>query len=118
MNINKIKHLENLYDVCGGSKKEGLGFIYDASTPRGSCPLYKTLMSNQCSFDCKYCQNSGKTRNLNAYFEAEELAKTFIQLEKQHNLYGLFLSSAIVKEPDLATEKMLDTLNIIRLKYN
>src|SRR3989338_11070203 len=94
--LNKIKQLESSFDVCGGGKKEcSTGFIYDASSPRGSCPLFKVLQSNKCSFDCKYCANSAKTRANNASFEPEELAKTFIGLQKQYMLHGFFLSSAV-----------------------
>ena len=112
--LERLKLLENTHDVCGGSKEEGLGFIYDASTPKGKCPLYKTLMSNACSFDCKYCSQSAKTRTRTASFQPEELAKTFIELQRKHNLHGLFLSSSVVKDPDKTTEKMIETVKLVR----
>ncbi len=116
--IEKIKFLENSYDICGGGKKEcGVDFIYDASTPRGSCPIFKTLQSNACSFDCKYCVNSTKTRKKSMYFEPEELARAFISLEKQYRLEGFFLSSSVIKDPDSTTEKMIETVKLVRYKY-
>ncbi len=118
MDLQKVKLLENTYDVCGGSKKEGLGFIYDASTPKGKCPLYKTLISNKCSYDCKYCSNSTVSKSKKADFEPEELAKTFIHLQQKHQLQGLFLSSAVCKDPDKTTEKMLEAASLVRNKYN
>jgi predicted DNA-binding helix-hairpin-helix protein len=117
MIFDKLKLLENKYDVCGGGEKEGLGFIYDASTPRGKCPLLKTLQSNACSYDCKYCQNSRKTRKSSVGFDSDELAKTFISMQRQHSLHGLFLSSAVVGDADKTTEKMLESVKIIRNKY-
>ncbi len=117
--IEKIKFLENSYDVCGGGKKEcSIDFIYDASTPRGKCPIFKTLQSNACSFDCKYCVNSTKTRKRSMHFEPEELARTFISLQKQYRLEGFFLSSGVVKNPDTTTEKMIETVKLIRHRYN
>ena len=118
MNIKKVRLLENVYDVCGGSRKEGLGFIYDASTPRGKCPLYKTLISNKCSYDCKYCNNRAGCDKYRADFEPEELAKTFIYLQRKHKLEGLFLSSAVNREPDKTTEKMLQAVRLVRNKYS
>jgi predicted DNA-binding helix-hairpin-helix protein len=117
--LKKVKFLENSYDVCGGGKKEcGIDFIYDASTPRGSCPIFKTLQSNACSFDCKYCVNSTKTRNKSMHFESEELARTFISLQKQYRLEGFFLSSSVIKDPDSTTERMIETVKLVRHKYN
>ena len=118
MDLKKIKSLDNNFDVCGGSKKEcGTEFIYDASSPRGKCPLFKPLMSNKCSYDCKYCINSKKTRQTNLSFEPQELAQTFVYLQKKHMLHGLFLSSAVDKDPNLATEKMIEAVSLIRNRY-
>ena len=118
MNFNKIQQLENSFDVCGRSKKEcGTDFIYDSSSPRGKCPLFKPLMSNKCSYDCKYCINNKKTRQANLNFEPKELAQTFIYLQKKHMLHGLFISSAIDKDPNLVTEDMIESVSLIRNKY-
>lgn len=116
--LEKLKLLENKYDVCGGTKICSLGHIYDASTPRSKCPLYKTLMSNACSYDCKYCVNNKKTRQTTAAFEPEELAKHFMHLYHGKDVEGLFLSSGVVKDADKTTELMLDTVRNIRFKYN
>jgi len=119
MNIKKVRLLENSYDVCGGSEKEcGMKFIYDATTPRGKCPIFKPLLSNKCSFDCKYCVNSVKIRKTNLSFEPQELAKIFILMQKKYKLHGLFLSSAVEKDAEKTTEKMIETVRLIREKYN
>ena len=117
--LEKIKFLENSYDVCGGGKKEcNTDFIYDASSPRGSCPLFKTLQSNACSYDCKYCVNSAKTRSKSMHFEPDELARTFISFQKQYMLHGFFLSSSVIKDADSTTEKMIETSTLVRRRYN
>ena len=118
MNINKIRLLENSYDVCGGSKKEGMGFIYDASTPKGKCPLFKTLQSNKCSYDCKYCSNSKGCNKTKARYEPEELASIFNHLNKKLAVHGLFLSSGVAGDPDKVTEKMIKAVKLLRYKYS
>lgn len=102
--------LRNKFDVCGGAP------IYHASTPFGKCALVKTLMTNRCSFDCAYCQNSVPGRKRGGY-EPLRLAKTFMNLYWNRRVKGLFLSSAIGKHPDDTTEKMLQTIRLIRFRF-
>jgi len=116
MDLQKLRKLESSYDVCGS--KAGLAHVYDASSPRGTCPLMKSLMSNKCVFDCKYCVNSRKTRQENLDFTPKEMADTFLNLYMQRKVEGLFLSSAVVKDPDFMTEKMIETVEILRFSYN
>ncbi|MDD5254250.1 MAG: radical SAM protein [Candidatus Nanoarchaeia archaeon] len=116
--LEKEELLENKYDVCGGSSKFNLGMIYDSSTPKGVCPLYKTLYTNHCIFDCKYCHLSKNAKTKKASFTPEELAKTFMNLAYQRKVEGLFLSSSVSNDPDLVTEKMIEAVKLIRNKYN
>jgi predicted DNA-binding helix-hairpin-helix protein len=116
MDLQKLRKLESTYDVCGS--KAGLAHVYDASSPRGTCPLMKSLMSNKCVFDCKYCINSRKTRQEHLDFSPKEMADTFMHLYRTRKLEGLFLSSAVVKDPDSMTEKMIEAVKILRFNYN
>lgn len=116
MDLQKLRQLESTFDVCGS--KGGLSHVYDASTPRGTCPLMKSLMSNKCGFDCKYCVNNRKTRQNNLEFTPKEMADTFLMLYSERKVEGLFLSSAVFKDPNFMTEKMLETVEILRFKYN
>ena len=109
------------YDSCGPKMCEvnvnkGLGGIYTAKAEHESCRIFKTLMSNSCSFDCKYCQNTCK--NNKASFEPMELARLFDHLHKNLDVNGLFLSSGVTINPDYATEKMIEAVKIIRNSYN
>jgi predicted DNA-binding helix-hairpin-helix protein len=116
MDLQKLRKLESMYDVCGS--KAGLAHVYDASSPRGTCPLMKSLMSNKCIFDCKYCINNRKTRQENLEFTPKEMADTFMHLYSNKKVEGLFLSSAVVKDPDFITEKMLEAVEILRFGHN
>ena len=116
MDLQKLRKLESLYDVCGS--KAGLAHVYDASSPRGTCPLMKSLMSNKCVFDCRYCVNNRKTRQDNLEFAPKEMADTFMHLYRSRKVEGLFLSSAVVKDPDFMTEKMLEVVEMLRFSYH
>ncbi len=111
------------YDSCGPKSCEikvenGLGGIYNAKAENKNCRLFKTLMSNDCSFDCKYCINSSYCKKKKASYEPEELASVFNHLHKNLNVWGLFLSSAVSGNPDKVTENMINAVKIIRNKHN
>lgn len=114
------------YDVCGGSKnvkkrRETIALnklgIYDCTSTEGNCRVMKVLYSNSCLHDCKYCHNSVKGRS-KAMFEPEELAQTANYFHNKGLIQGLFLSSAVTKDTDLITEKMIETARIMREKLN
>jgi predicted DNA-binding helix-hairpin-helix protein len=111
------------YDSCGPKMcevnvNEGLGGIYYAKAEHETCRIFKTLMDNNCSFDCKYCQNSNKCTKQKAKFEPEELAGLFNYLHENLEVKGLFLSSAVAGNPDKVTERMIDAVKLVRHKYN
>ena len=91
--------------------------IYKATTPRGNCNLFKTLLTNHCKMDCKYCMNSkcSKRRQPTTYKPAE-LAQVFHLFWKKRLVEGLFLSSSI-EEPVKNMEEMLEAVSILRHHY-
>ncbi len=92
--------------------------ICHSFTEDGQCiSLWKTLYSNACSFDCKYCANAAGCNKNKARFEPEEFAKVFMSLYVRNYVEGLFISSAVEKDPDNTTENMIEAVNIIRNKY-
>lgn len=130
--LEKVKLLaeSSKYDLCASSASRrkvttddrighaAAGGICHSFTADGRCvSLYKTLLSNQCSYDCRYCQNTNCTRRRTATFRPEQLAKVFMKLYVRNYVEGLFLSSGIVKDPDHTTELMTETVNLIRRRY-
>ena len=110
------------YDSCGPkmckvSVSEGLGGIYHAKAEHKTCRLFKTLMTNACSFDCKYCGNSTQCKSKKASYHPEELASLFNHLHKKLDVNGLFLSSGVAGDPDRCTERMLDAVRLLRFRY-
>ena len=92
--------------------------ICHSFTEDGRCvSLFKVLQSNACSYDCKYCINAVGGNSRKTSFEPQELARSFMHLYMRNYVEGLFLSSAVQKDPDLTTEKMIDTVKLIRNKY-
>jgi putative DNA modification/repair radical SAM protein len=96
-----------------------LAGICHAFSENGRCiSLFKTLMTNSCFYDCKYCHNSSGCQKKPTSFEPEELAKIVIKLYVTNHIEGLFLSSGVCKDADRTMEKMLETVKLLRNKYN
>lgn len=97
----------------------GLGGIYTAKAEHKTCRLFKTVMTNKCSFDCKYCSNANTNscKKKGVSYKPEELAGLFDYLVKKLDVHGLFLSSAVNRDPDKMTEEMLKAVKLIRFKY-
>lgn len=76
-------------------------------------------MTNKCSFDCKYCSNasSSKCSKKGVSYKPEELAGLFDYLVRRLDVHGLFLSSAVNRDPDKMTEEMLKAVKLIRFKH-
>jgi putative DNA modification/repair radical SAM protein len=92
--------------------------ICHSFTEDGQCiSLWKTLYSNACSFDCKYCANSSGCNKNPARFEPEEFAKVFMSLYIRNYVEGLFISSAVEKDSDKTTENMIEAVDLIRNRY-
>ncbi len=118
------------YDVScsssgSGRKNEGgMGNGYVSGcchsfTPDGRCvSLLKILLSNDCVYDCKYCPNRYSADVPRAEATPDELCRLTIDFYKRNYIEGLFLSSAVVKNPDYTMERLLSTVKKLRLEYN
>jgi predicted DNA-binding helix-hairpin-helix protein len=65
---------------------------------------------------CKYCFTSCAIKRKRTTFKPDELATTFVSLTQARRVDGLFLSSGIVPDADTTMEKMLATVERLRLK--
>ncbi len=118
------------YDVScsssGSGRKNlgGMGNGYAAGcchsfTPDGRCvSLLKILLSNDCIYDCKYCPNRRLADTPRAEATPDELCQLTIDFYKRNYVEGLFLSSAVVKNPDYTMERLLLTVKKLRTEYN
>ena len=85
----------------------------------GRCiSLLKILFSNACMYDCKYCINRKSNDIRRATFTPREIADLTINFYKRNYIEGLFLSSAVIKNPDYTMELLVKTVTILRKEYN
>ena len=118
------------YDVActssGVERKGQKGGIGNASsagichsfTADGRCiTLLKVLLSNSCVYNCCYCVNRRSNDIRRATFEPRELAELTIQFYRRNYIEGLFLSSAVIRNPDYTCKQMIKVLEILRNEY-
>ena len=79
--------------------------------------LFKILITNSCQNNCLYCGIRAR-RNCERYFlKPKDLANIFMQLYKARKVDGIFVSSGIYKNSDYSQSLILDTVYILRKKY-
>jgi len=114
------------YDLCGACANqierkrnpEG-GWIYPAVTPDGErVNLLKILLSNDCIHNCYYCGNREGRKGDRVRFSPEELVRIFLSMKDKGLVKGLFLSSAVDKNPFQTMDDMLKVTEILRLKHH
>lgn len=88
------------------------------STPSGQKPVLKSMMTTACERNCFYCPfRAGRSKTKRITFSPDEMAGTFDQMQRSGHVDGLFLSSGIIKGGVTAQDKILDTAEILRTKY-
>ncbi|MCI6363474.1 putative DNA modification/repair radical SAM protein [Intestinimonas butyriciproducens] len=95
-----------------------LGGCCHSFSADGRCvTLLKVLMTNACCYDCQYCVNRRSNDVPRTAFTPRELAELTIGFYRRNYIEGLFLSSAVLRDPDYTTERMIETLRLIREEY-
>ncbi|KKM05118.1 hypothetical protein LCGC14_1757360 [marine sediment metagenome] len=98
----------------GATASAGICHSY---TPDGRCmSLFKTLYTNKCIYNCKYCFSNSCKKKMS--FTPEEYARTFMKLYSMNVVEGVFISSAVCGSADETTEEMLEAIQLLRFKYN
>ena len=87
-------------------------------TPDGRCvSLLKILLSNDCIYNCRYCPNRLDADVPRATATPDELCELVIDFYKRNYIEGLFLSSAVHKNPDYTMERLLLVVKKLRTEY-
>ncbi|GAB4440344.1 MAG: putative DNA modification/repair radical SAM protein [Anaerolineae bacterium] len=84
---------------------------------RGKIPLMRTMLTSACERNCYYCPFQAGRNFRRVSLTPEELAKSFDEMRRAKVVDGLFLSNGIIGGGARAMDGMLDTVDIIRRKY-
>jgi predicted DNA-binding helix-hairpin-helix protein len=92
--------------------------VSEVTTPAGKKPLLKAMMTTACERNCYYCPfRAGRNQTQRVTFAPDEMAQTFVNLEKARIVDGMFLSSGIIKGSVTTQDKIIDTAEILRRKF-
>jgi predicted DNA-binding helix-hairpin-helix protein len=90
-------------------------WIYPVILPGGGTTyLFKTLLSNECVNNCKYCPLRAGNGARRCSMTPEETAGAFLDYYNSRRVSGLFLSSAVSRDPDSTMELINRTASILR----
>ncbi len=102
----------------GGIGNAARGGICHSWSDDGRCiSLLKILFTNYCIYDCTYCVNRVSNDIPRASFTPEEIVNLTINFYRRNYIEGLFLSSAVNKNPDYTMEKLLETVKKLREEH-
>ena len=102
----------------GGIGNAAFGGICHSFAADGRCiSLLKILMTNDCVYDCKYCPNRRSADLPRATLTPEEICELTVGFYRRNYIEGLFLSSAVYKNPDYTMELLIETAELLRKKY-
>lgn len=119
------------YDVScsssGSNRKNKNGGLGDASvsgichswSDDGRCiSLLKILLTNYCIYDCVYCVNRSSNDIARASFTPDEIVDLTMNFYKRNYIEGLFLSSAVFKNPNYTMELIHEVVRKLRDEEN
>jgi predicted DNA-binding helix-hairpin-helix protein len=90
-------------------------WVYPVTLPGGGTSvLFKTLLSNVCTSDCKYCPLRAKSDVPRCSLTPEETVAAFLDYLTRGKVFGLFLSSGVIGTPDGTMERMLSVVRLLR----
>ena len=109
---------KNTNNGLGNAESSGICHSFAAD---GRCiSLLKILLTNYCIYNCKYCVNASSKDVPRAAFTPEEVVALTMNFYKRNYIEGLFLSSAIFKNPNYTMELLLSVVKKLRIeeKFN
>jgi len=115
------------YDLacaCSCSSDEGRRrgadgkWIYPVTLPNGGRSiLFKTLISNVCTNDCKYCPLREQQDIRRCSLQPDETTRVFLDYYNQRKVFGLFLSSGVLGSPDATMDRLNTTARLLRQRH-
>jgi predicted DNA-binding helix-hairpin-helix protein len=84
---------------------------------RGKIPVMRIMQTSACEQNCHYCPFQAGRNYRRVTLSPAELAASFDQMQRKKLVDGLFLSSGIIGGGVKAMDRMLETVEIVRRKY-
>ncbi|NCB01925.1 MAG: radical SAM protein [Spirochaetia bacterium] len=117
------------YDLscaCGTKAKEehrtrgsGGSWIYPVTVASGgSGIMLKTLLSNACTSDCRYCPLREESDTRRTSLTPDEIASFFINFLSHKPIIGIFLSSGIIGSAEYTMDRLIASAEILRYRYH
>lgn len=103
--------------MIGNTSSSIAGCCHSFSADGRCISLLKVLMTNYCVYDCKYCINRRSNDTRRTAFTPRELAELTVQFYRRNYIEGLFLSSGVLRDPDYTTQRMIETLRLLRREF-
>lgn len=102
------------YDISCSIGEKKKNFVYYSAANGKYIPILKILFSNACIYDCAYCINRRSNNIKRATFTVDEVVKLTTEFYKRNYIKGLFLSSAILKDPNYTMEQLIKVVEKLR----
>ena len=127
--IEKLRILsaDAQYDLacaCGSQKDEHRKrgddgkWIYPVTLPSGGkASIFKILLSNVCSNDCKYCPLRDAMDIRRCSLETEETVRLFMDYYTRKKVFGIFISSGVIGSADNTMERINAIARILRYRH-
>jgi predicted DNA-binding helix-hairpin-helix protein len=76
--------------------------------------LFKTLVSNECINNCRYCPLRVRLDTRRCSLTPEETASAFLEYYRARRVQGIFLTSGVTGTPDNTMDRIISTASILR----
>lgn len=79
--------------------------------------LLRVLMTNACSFNCRYCPMRRDRELPRTLLKPEELVRVFLEARMRGWCEGLFITTGIPGRPAHVTDQLIQVLELLREKH-
>lgn len=94
------------------------GICHSFSADGRCISLLKILLTNDCCYDCVYCVNRVGNDAERATFSPDEVCTLTMGFYRRNYIEGLFLSSAVYRNPSYTMELIYETVLRLRTVYH
>lgn len=127
--LDKLKILSSdaQYDLacaCGSTqdehRKRGADgkWIYPVTLADGGrASIFKILLSNVCSNDCKYCPLRENRDLRRCTLQTDETVRLFLDYYNRRQVFGIFISSGVIGSPDNTAERINAIARVLRYRH-